>query len=208
MQPLHICKAITFQPSKQESHTSWTLGLASFGGAGGHHACEITSLLGIKTILIHWYSSILSAYRLALADQYVHISLNLLPTDTMQVCTKFRNQHQCFTQWRTCQHLPHVWTFSPMQHRKSSSNRASLLSIFESSVCSICVLMVWMQHSWSFRRLVKVPMTTSEPSIVHTKPSSGFFWLRRMSWRIISRFTVSAQLVTSQTDRFLISLTG
>lgn len=46
-----------------------TLSLASFGGAGGQHACEIASLLGIKTILIHRYSSILSAYGLALADR-------------------------------------------------------------------------------------------------------------------------------------------
>ncbi|KAF8151804.1 5-oxoprolinase [Crassisporium funariophilum] len=43
--------------------------LASFGGAGGQHACEIARLLGIKTILIHRYSSILSAYGLALADR-------------------------------------------------------------------------------------------------------------------------------------------
>lgn len=43
--------------------------LASFGGAGGQHACEIASLLGIKTVLIHRYSSILSAYGLALADR-------------------------------------------------------------------------------------------------------------------------------------------
>ncbi|KAI0704444.1 5-oxoprolinase [Cerioporus squamosus] len=43
--------------------------LASFGGAGGQHACEIAQLLGIKTILIHSYSSILSAYGLALADR-------------------------------------------------------------------------------------------------------------------------------------------
>ncbi|GLB42842.1 putative hydantoinase/oxoprolinase N-terminal region [Lyophyllum shimeji] len=43
--------------------------LASFGGAGGQHACEIASLLGIKTILIHRYSSVLSAYGLALADR-------------------------------------------------------------------------------------------------------------------------------------------
>jgi 5-oxoprolinase (ATP-hydrolysing) len=45
--------------------------LASFGGAGGQHACEIAKLLGMKTILIHRYSSILSAYGLALADRYV-----------------------------------------------------------------------------------------------------------------------------------------
>lgn len=43
--------------------------LASFGGAGGQHACEIASILGIKTVLIHRYSSILSAYGLALADR-------------------------------------------------------------------------------------------------------------------------------------------
>jgi 5-oxoprolinase (ATP-hydrolysing) len=43
--------------------------LASFGGAGGQHACEIAQLLGIKTVLIHRHSSILSAYGLALADR-------------------------------------------------------------------------------------------------------------------------------------------
>jgi 5-oxoprolinase (ATP-hydrolysing) len=43
--------------------------LASFGGAGGQHACDIAKLLGIKKILIHRYSSILSAYGLALADR-------------------------------------------------------------------------------------------------------------------------------------------
>ncbi|KAH8113247.1 5-oxoprolinase [Phellopilus nigrolimitatus] len=43
--------------------------LASFGGAGGQHACEIAHILGISTVLIHRYSSILSAYGLALADR-------------------------------------------------------------------------------------------------------------------------------------------
>ncbi|KAH7333962.1 5-oxoprolinase [Rhizoctonia solani] len=45
--------------------------LASFGGAGGQHACDIARLLGIHRILIHRHSSILSAYGLALADRYV-----------------------------------------------------------------------------------------------------------------------------------------
>lgn len=44
--------------------------LATFGGAGGQHACEIARLLGINKVLIHRYSSILSAYGLALADRY------------------------------------------------------------------------------------------------------------------------------------------
>lgn len=42
--------------------------LATFGGAGGQHACAIASILGIKRIIIHKYSSILSAYGMALAE--------------------------------------------------------------------------------------------------------------------------------------------
>lgn len=42
--------------------------LASFGGAGGQHACEIARKLGISRVLIHKYSSVLSAYGMALAD--------------------------------------------------------------------------------------------------------------------------------------------
>lgn len=42
--------------------------LACFGGAGGQHACSVASSLGISRIIIHKYSSVLSAYGLALAD--------------------------------------------------------------------------------------------------------------------------------------------
>jgi 5-oxoprolinase (ATP-hydrolysing) len=42
--------------------------LATFGGAGGQHAVAIAEALGIHQILIHRYSSVLSAYGMALAD--------------------------------------------------------------------------------------------------------------------------------------------
>ncbi|KAF4944149.1 hypothetical protein FGADI_12898 [Fusarium gaditjirri] len=42
--------------------------LAYFGGAGGQHACNVAASLGISRIIIHKYSSILSAYGLALAE--------------------------------------------------------------------------------------------------------------------------------------------
>ncbi|EKG18414.1 Hydantoinase/oxoprolinase [Macrophomina phaseolina MS6] len=42
--------------------------LASFGGAGGQHACAIARILGMPRIIIHKYSSILSAYGIGLAD--------------------------------------------------------------------------------------------------------------------------------------------
>jgi 5-oxoprolinase (ATP-hydrolysing) len=42
--------------------------LATFGGAGGQHAVAIAEALGIRQILVHRYSSVLSAYGMALAD--------------------------------------------------------------------------------------------------------------------------------------------
>lgn len=42
--------------------------LVSFGGAGGQCACDVSQTLGIDTVLIHRYSSVLSAYGMALAD--------------------------------------------------------------------------------------------------------------------------------------------
>lgn len=52
--------------------------LACFGGAGGQHACAIAATLGIRTILVHRYSSILSAYGMALAERCVLSLLFLL----------------------------------------------------------------------------------------------------------------------------------
>ncbi|EPB69795.1 hydantoinase/oxoprolinase [Ancylostoma ceylanicum] len=41
--------------------------LACFGGAGGQHACAVAQLLGVRRVVIHKYSSLLSAYGIALA---------------------------------------------------------------------------------------------------------------------------------------------
>ena len=42
--------------------------LNCFGGAGGQHACLVADALGMKTVLIHPLSSLLSAYGMGLAD--------------------------------------------------------------------------------------------------------------------------------------------
>ncbi|KAJ9093804.1 hypothetical protein QFC19_008181 [Naganishia cerealis] len=65
--------------------------LASFGGAGGQHACEIAESLGIARILIHRYSSILSAYGLALAERVYETqepSAYVFGQDTLPTITK------------------------------------------------------------------------------------------------------------------------
>lgn len=54
--------------TEARGHDTKAHNLASFGGAGGQHACEIAQILGIKRVLIHKYSSILSAHGIGLAD--------------------------------------------------------------------------------------------------------------------------------------------
>ncbi|MGB6014110.1 MAG: hydantoinase/oxoprolinase family protein, partial [Nodosilinea sp.] len=42
--------------------------LCSFGGAGGQHACLIADALGMKSVFLHPYAGVLSAYGMGLAD--------------------------------------------------------------------------------------------------------------------------------------------
>lgn len=56
----NITEARGFSP---ETHN-----LVSFGGAGGQHACSIADKLGIRRILIHKWSSLLSAYGISHAE--------------------------------------------------------------------------------------------------------------------------------------------
>ena len=43
--------------------------LATFGGAGGQHACRVADALGMKTVFAHPLAGVLSAYGMGLADQ-------------------------------------------------------------------------------------------------------------------------------------------
>ncbi|KAK3325202.1 Hydantoinase B/oxoprolinase-domain-containing protein [Apodospora peruviana] len=54
--------------TEAKGHDSSKHRLATFGGAGGQHAVAIAESLGITQTLIHRYSSVLSAYGMALAD--------------------------------------------------------------------------------------------------------------------------------------------
>ncbi|KAH3671480.1 hypothetical protein OGAPHI_000182 [Ogataea philodendri] len=56
------------QLTEAKGHMTSQHRLVSFGGAGGQCACDVAELLGIETILIHRYSSVLSAYGMALAS--------------------------------------------------------------------------------------------------------------------------------------------
>ncbi|KAL1601734.1 hypothetical protein SLS60_006649 [Paraconiothyrium brasiliense] len=69
--------------------------LVSFGGAGGQHACSIADKLGIKRVLLHKYSSILSAYGLSQAELQTEafepfvgaLSMDVLPDIRLKIET-------------------------------------------------------------------------------------------------------------------------
>ncbi|AGS24928.1 oxoprolinase family protein [Rhizobium etli] len=54
--------------SVQRGYDVSSYALTCFGGAGGQHACLVADSLGMKTVLIHPFSGILSAYGMGLAD--------------------------------------------------------------------------------------------------------------------------------------------
>ncbi|MEA2989135.1 MAG: hypothetical protein QOG83_1846 [Alphaproteobacteria bacterium] len=54
--------------SVQRGYDVTRYALNCFGGAGGQHACLVADALGMKTVLIHPLSSLLSAYGMGLAD--------------------------------------------------------------------------------------------------------------------------------------------
>ena len=54
--------------SVQRGYDVTQYALNCFGGAGGQHACLVADALGMRTVLIHPLSSLLSAYGMGLAD--------------------------------------------------------------------------------------------------------------------------------------------
>src|SRR5580693_2855802 len=54
--------------SVQRGYDVTRYALNCFGGAGGQHACPVADALGMTSVLIHPFSSLLSAYGMGLAD--------------------------------------------------------------------------------------------------------------------------------------------
>src|SRR5688500_19120001 len=54
--------------SAQRGYDVTRYALNCFGGAGGQHACLVADALGMTRVLIHPFSSLLSAYGMGLAD--------------------------------------------------------------------------------------------------------------------------------------------
>ena len=54
--------------SVQRGYDITKYALTCFGGAGGQHACAVADVLGMKTIIVHHFAGILSAYGMGLAN--------------------------------------------------------------------------------------------------------------------------------------------
>jgi 5-oxoprolinase (ATP-hydrolysing) len=67
-------------------HDVTRFALASFGGAGGQHACLVADALGIDTVMIHPLAGVLSAYGIGIADRReVRERTVELPLDDCQI---------------------------------------------------------------------------------------------------------------------------
>ena len=56
------------QVSLEKGHDVADFVLQCFGGAAGQHACRVADELGMRTVMIHPYAGVLSAYGMGLAD--------------------------------------------------------------------------------------------------------------------------------------------
>lgn len=54
--------------SVQRGYDITKYALTCFGGAGGQHACAVADILGMRTVIVHQFAGILSAYGMGLAD--------------------------------------------------------------------------------------------------------------------------------------------
>jgi 5-oxoprolinase (ATP-hydrolysing) len=64
----NMANAIKFI-SVQRGHDVTEYTLATFGGAGGQHACMVADALGMTSVFAHPFAGVLSAYGMGLADQ-------------------------------------------------------------------------------------------------------------------------------------------
>jgi 5-oxoprolinase (ATP-hydrolysing) len=86
------------QISVQKGRNPADFVLASFGGAGGQHACLVADELGMETIFIHPLAGVLSAYGMGLAD-FLHLreqAVEFLLTETaIAELTKTASELEC-----------------------------------------------------------------------------------------------------------------
>ncbi|WP_294290260.1 hydantoinase B/oxoprolinase family protein [uncultured Sphingomonas sp.] len=64
----HMAAAIKRVALEQGADVT-SFALQCFGGAGGQHACRVAEALGMRTVLIHPFAGVLSAYGMGLADR-------------------------------------------------------------------------------------------------------------------------------------------
>ncbi|KAJ9201029.1 hypothetical protein DTO164E3_3778 [Paecilomyces variotii] len=119
-----MCRPIR-NATEARGYATYDHNLVSFGGAGGQHACAIASNLGIERILIHRYSSLLSAYGISCAQITSEVTEpSFLTLSTEAICIlqerekhlKTKVEHDLHTQG-IGKHAIEFHTFLNMQYK-------------------------------------------------------------------------------------------
>ncbi len=120
--------------SVQRGYDVTEYALNCFGGAGGQHACAVADALGMKKVLVHPFSGILSAYGMGLAqvrasrqqalikklDKQVHGNIREL-AETLQEETEAELASQGVP--APGHHFPHPRTHSLRWNRLGAAHR-------------------------------------------------------------------------------------
>lgn len=121
--------------------------LASFGGAGGQHACSVAKALEISRVIIHKYSSILSAYGLALADVVHEVvrpaALEYTPSNQSEIKSTLQNMAAESTKNLRQQGIKS----EQIRHEQYLNMR------YDGSTTSFMILKSADEHNWEFETL-------------------------------------------------------
>ncbi|EGR45393.1 5-oxo-L-prolinase [Trichoderma reesei QM6a] len=117
--------------------------LACFGGAGGQHACAVANVLGISRIIMHKYSSILSAYGISLADVVHETQRPSAIVYSAETEGEIRSQLESLAQQATEALVSQGFSVDQISHNSYLSMRY---------VGSSSSLMILKGHDWDFKR--------------------------------------------------------
>jgi 5-oxoprolinase (ATP-hydrolysing) len=154
--------------SVQRGYDITRYALTCFGGAGGQHACAVADVLGMKTVIIHHFAGILSAYGMGLANIKSARQKSIEKTLDERLCDELKwtfgklkqeteselleqNVEKNTIQTKTIAHLKYAGTDTTLEVPFSSVN--SMTKVFEQSHKEQFGFVMTLRLLWSYLRL-------------------------------------------------------
>lgn len=118
--------------------------LCVFGGAGGQVCCSVAQILNVENVIIHKYSSILSAYGIALADVVIEKQEPLSAEFTDASLDDIKTRLEVLTEK----------VFAEYEEQKSSENAKTTTEVYlnmKYKGTDTCLMLMKPEESWDFK---------------------------------------------------------